>query len=151
MSKPPCLTATFDQCAFMRALIPYLEAFAEVDPLRRAELLATSMTPDAQIWGPKRVFAGYAEISEKIEGFHKNWPNCRLVVTAGPNTFLNAARFGSAIVGADGEVKASGETVMELADDGRYKRVLPYWEALPALPRDWPLHLAPKADSSGAV
>ncbi len=143
VSTPSVIPTSFSPSAFVRALIPYLEAFAEVDPTRRIELLARSMTPDAQIWGPKRVFSGYAEISAKIEGFHANWPNCRLVITAGPNTFLNSARFGSAIISADGEVKASGETVMELAEDGRYIRVLPYWEALPPLPVDWPVHLAP--------
>ena len=90
-----------DAQAFLQATIPYLEAFAEADPSYRLELLRSAMTPDAQIWGPNRVYAGYSEISEKIEGFHKNWPGCRLVITAGPNTFQNAARFGCAIVDSE--------------------------------------------------
>ena len=111
------------------------------------------MTPDAQIWGPRRVFAGYPEISEKIEGFHKNWPECRLVLETGLNTFLNAARLGAAIIGNDGAVLASGQAVIELADDGRIQRVIPFWEPLPSLPADWPAHLAPgytsRAPSAG--
>jgi hypothetical protein len=140
--------------AFLRPLAPYLQAFAEADPVRRLELLTRAMTPDAQIWGPKRVFAGYQEISEKIDGFHTNWPNCRLVITSGVNTFLSVARLGSAIVSVDGDTLADGQTVMELASDGRFMRVIPYWEPLPPLPSDWPEHLAarqkPRATEPGA-
>src|SRR5438876_2696278 len=51
--------ASVDEQTFLRAFVVYHEAFAEHEPARRLELLASSMTPDAQIWGPKRVFAGY--------------------------------------------------------------------------------------------
>jgi mannose-6-phosphate isomerase-like protein (cupin superfamily) len=96
------------------------------------------MTPDAEIWGPKRLFAGYQQISEKIEAFHAHWPDCRLVLASGLNTFQNAARLGSAIIDADGAVLTSGHAVIELADDGRISRVLPFWDPLPALPAEWP-------------
>ena len=95
-----------DASTFLESLRPYLEAFAERDPVRRAELLARSLTPNAEIWEPKRVFTGYAEISEKIDGFHKNWPDCRLVLTSGVNHFKNAGHFGKAIVAADGRARA---------------------------------------------
>ena len=134
---------------FLVPLKPYLEAFAEHDPVHRIELLTLAMTPDAEIWGPKRVFAGYAEISEKIEGFHRNWPGCRLVLASGIDTFNNAGRFAGAIVGADGQALASGQPVMELAQDGRIRRVLPFWEALPPLPETWPSRLALPAQGSG--
>ena len=127
---------------FLAPLGPYLEAFAEADQTTRAGLLSQCMTPDAQIWGPKRVFSGYAEISEKIDGFHRNWPGCRLVVIGGINSFNNAARIGSAIVGVDGSVLATGESIIELAQDGRICRVLPFWEAPLSLPESWPRHLA---------
>ena len=58
--------------AFLDPLAVYLEAFAEHDPELRGELLARCLTEDAEIWGPKRVFVGYAAISEKIPGFHNN-------------------------------------------------------------------------------
>ena len=66
--------ATLEHQALLKTLIAYHEAFAEPDPARRLELLGHSMTPDAEIWGPKRVFAGYEAISEKIERFHGNFP-----------------------------------------------------------------------------
>jgi len=109
LRRPSCQTLgrtgtrpkpTMEASAFLEPLQPYLEAFAEIDPGRRAELLARGLTPDAEIWGPKRVFRGYAEISEKIDGFHKNWPGCRLVLASGLNSFHMAARFGNAIVNA---------------------------------------------------
>ena len=128
--------------AFLEPLEVYLEAFAEHDPVLRAELLARCLTADAEIWGPKCVFAGHAAISEKIAGFHKNWPNCRLVLASGINTFRNIGRFGNAIVAPDGSVAAIGQSVIELAQDGRIYRVLPFWEALPPIPDSWPRHLA---------
>ena len=128
-------TATIEPSAFLEPLVVYLEAFAEHDPVRRAELLARCLTADAEIWGPKKIFAGYAAISEKIAGFHENWPGCRLVVTSGINTFREVGLFGGAIVGPDGSVKASGHSVIELAPDGRISRVLAFWGALPPIPQ----------------
>jgi hypothetical protein len=121
----------------------YLGAFAERDPVRRAELLARSMTENAEIWGPNRLFAGHTAISEKIAAFHKNWPDCRLVLASGIVTFDNYVRFAVAIVGPDNKVLARGESVNELAPDGRIRRVVPLWEmTLPPLPSSWPEHLA---------
>lgn len=127
---------------FHAVLVPYYEAFAERDRARRIELLAKAMTPDAEIWGPQRVFAGYEQIADKIEGFHKNWPNCRLVLASGLNTFLNAARLNGAIVDAEGRTLARGDAIVELGADGRIRRVLPFWESLPPLPPTWPRHLS---------
>jgi hypothetical protein len=132
-----------DHQTILETLIVYHEAFAERDAYRRLALLARSMTPNAEIWGPKRVFAGYEEISSKIEGFHEHWPECRLALTTGFNTFLNTAHLGIAIIGPDGAVRASGRSVIELAGDGRIQRVFPLWEVLPPLPADWPEQFAP--------
>ena len=141
-----------DESRFLEALKPYYEAFAEREQDRRLQLLSAAMTPDAEIWGPIRVFAGYEQISEKITGFHKNWPGCRLVLATGLNVFLNSARIGSAIVGPGGAVRAQGEALIELAPDGRIKRVIPFWEALPSLPAGWPEVLAvPPTNAAGAA
>ncbi len=131
-----------DDLQFLSALKPYYEAFAEHDESRRLQLLGAALTPDAEIWGPKRVFAGYEQISEKIAGFHQNWPGCRLVLASGLNIFLNSARLCGAIVGPDGEVRARGDALFELAPDGRIQRVIPFWEELPPLPASWPRKLA---------
>jgi len=141
-----------DEAAFLRALKPYYEAFAEHDEEDRLRLLRQAMSPTSEIWGPKRVFAGYAEISEKISGFHKNWPGCRLLLDTGLNIFLNSARIGGAIVGPDGAVRARGEAVVELAADGRIQRVIAFWDPLPRIPEGWPGELAapPRQSSSAA-
>ena len=130
--------------AILPTMVLYHEAFAECDVVRRMDLLSRSMTPDAEIWGPKRVFAGYGEISAKIDGFHRHWPGCRLALTTGPNTFLNTAHVGAAIIDAEGAVRAVGRSVVEFAGDGRIQRVLPLWEELPPLPADWPARFAPR-------
>lgn len=137
---------------FLRVFKPYYEAFAERDEGRRMELLRQSMTETAQIWGPNRLFSGHEQIAEKIAGFHKNWPGCRLVLDTGLNIFLNSARVGGAIVGPDGAVRALGQAVIELAPDGRIQRVLPFWDPLPPLPSGWPAQLAgpPRHDPGAA-
>jgi hypothetical protein len=136
-------TETTNASGILEVLATYFEAFAEHDVGRRGELLARCLTPDTAIWGHSRVFAGYAAISEKIAGFHNNWPDCRLVLASGLFAFENIVRFGNAIVRPDGSVLARGETVMEIAQDGRICRVVPLWEAtLPTLPDAWPEHLA---------
>lgn len=132
-----------DAAAFLATLAIYLEAFAERDPARRGDLLAHCFTADGEIWGPNRMFVGRAAISEKIAAFHVNWPGCRLVVASGIVTFDNAVRLGNALVGPDGSVRARGQTIFELAPDGRIRRVVPLWDAkLPGLPPSWPAHLA---------
>ena len=129
--------------ALLEVLEVYFEAFAERDPIRRNELLAQCLTPDCAIWGHSHVYAGYASISEKIAGFHTNFPDCRLVLASGLMTFDNIARSANAIVRRDGSVVARGETVSEIAPDGRLCRIVLLWDAdLPPIPDSWPAHLA---------
>ena len=130
----------------------YFEAFAETDDGRRAELLARCLADRGEIWGPNLRFSGREEISGKIAAFHRNWPACRLVLSHGPSTFAGFARFGNAIVGADGTVVATGETIIELASDGRITTVVPFWDAkLPPVPEAWPRHLAVPAPRNDRV
>ena len=131
-----------ESSAFLLALRPYLDAFVEHDSARRLNLLEQGLASNAEIWGPKRVFAGYAEISEKIEGFQRNWPDCRLVLASGVVCFNNAGHFAKAIVASSGSVLASGHSVVELAQDGRISRVLAFWGPQVALPESWPKHLS---------
>ncbi len=88
-------------------------------------------------------YAGHVAISEKIAGFHTNFPECRLVLASGLKTFDNIVRFANAIVRRDGSVVARGESVSEISPDGRLCRIVPLWETdLPPLPESWPAHLA---------
>ena len=120
-----------DESHFLGSLKSYFKAFAETEESKRLVLLRTAMTPNAEIWGPKRVFAGCDQISEKISGFHRNWRGCRLVLDMGLNMFLNSARIGGVIVGPNDAVRARCEALVELAPDGRIERVIPFWEPLP--------------------
>jgi len=136
--------------AFLTVLEIYFEAFAEDDPGRRRELLAGCMTEDGEIWGPNLRFTGYDAISEKIAAFHRNWPGCRLVLASGVTTFADFARLGVAFV-RDGSVIARGESIVEVAADGRIATVVPFWELkLPPLPESWPQEwAAPGGTTSG--
>jgi len=127
----------------LKVLEVYFEAFAEHDPIRRGELLVQSLTPDCAIWGHSHVYAGHVAISEKIALFHTNFPDCRLVLASGLMTFDSIVRAANAIVRRDGSVVARGESVSEIAPDGRLCRIVPLWEtSLPLIPESWPAHLA---------
>jgi hypothetical protein len=127
-----------DSSPLLSVLEIYFKAFAEDDPGRRIELLARCMTEDGEIWGPNLHFTGYEAISEKIAAFHRNWPDCRLVLASGLVTFGNFARGGVAFV-RNGVVIARGESITEFAEDGRIATVVPFWELkLPSLPESWP-------------
>jgi hypothetical protein len=116
----------------------FYAAFAESDRDRRAELLASCLTPDAEITWPGDGFKGHAEISRKIDGFHQRWAGSRLVPTSGWNSYRNIVRVAGAIVDAQGVALAESQSVFELAPDGRIAKVWPFWEPLPALPDSWP-------------
>lgn len=131
-----------DTAKLLALLEVYFEAFAEHDPIRRGELLARCLTPDCAIWGHSHIYAGYVAISEKIAGFHANFPDCRLVLASGVMTFDNIVRSANAIVRRDGSVVAHGESVAEISADGRLRRIVPLWETkLPPMPESWPTHL----------
>jgi len=134
---------TVNTHALLEVLEIYFEAFAEHDAGRRGELLAQCLTPDCAIWGHSRIFVGHVAISEKIAEFHRNWPDCRLVLASGLMTFENIVRAANAIVRQDGSVVARGEAVTEIASDGRLRLIVPLWEtSLPPIPDSWPAHLA---------
>ena len=128
---------------FEVSLTRYFEAFALRERGALMAALADCMSDDAEIWGPQRLFKGHEAIAEKIEGFHGRMPGARLVLASGLNIFLHIARFKVAIVNDDGSLRSQGETVVELASDGRIQRVFPFWEPAPPLPAHWPAHLAP--------
>ena len=139
--------------AFLRVLLPYMEAFVERNAVQRLRLLEQALSPTAEIRGPKRVFIGYAEIAEKIIGFQVTWPNCRLVLASGLITFQRTCHFATAIVGPEDQVRASGHSVVELASDGRILRVLAFWGPAPSLPDTWPqsFQAAPGASTPSAA
>ena len=138
-----------DAYAFLSALRPYMEAFVERNPGRRLVLLRKALVPQAEICGPSRVFAGYAEISEKIDGFHKNWPDCHLVLAGGVIMFKNAGHFPKAIVGPDGQIRAAGAFGCGTRARRAIQRVLAFWGQHPQLPASWPEHLTVQFTARG--
>jgi len=130
-----------ERSVFDETMKVYFAAFAEPDRARRKVLLLQCLTEDAEILGPGKVFKGHESISDKIDGFHSRRPGERLVLASGLYIFRNIARFGVAIIGADGSLVAKGDAVNEFAENGRISRVFPFWEPLPPVPESWPRHL----------
>ena len=139
-----------DDATIQRTLETFFAAFAEHDRVRRLPLLQRCLTEDAEIWGPQQIFRGYEGISDKIDGFHARRPGQRLVLANGWHVFENMVRIGVALVDEGGTMVARGQGAHEFAADGRMRRVLPFWEALPPIPAQWPAEFAVQ-QTRGAV
>jgi hypothetical protein len=120
----------------------YAALWAERDRARRAALIALSLTEDADILGNGYRFVGHAQIDAEVERFHRHDVGARAVLASGVDAHHDVARFAVAVLDAGGKVVARGEDIVQLAADGRIRRVMTFWGELPPVPPAWPDELA---------
>jgi hypothetical protein len=100
-----------------------LEALAETDPARRAELIAAAWTPDATFVDPMFAATGHDEIAAVADAVVNGYPGQRFVRTTEVDEHHGFIRYGWALVAPDGAVTVTGLDVAQLADDGRIRTV----------------------------
>ncbi|GGT23501.1 nuclear transport factor 2 family protein [Nonomuraea spiralis] len=110
----------------------YIAAWNETDADARAKAVAELWTEDATYTDPMAEVAGHAGIAAVIEGAQGMFPG--LVFTAGEvfDAHHNIARFTWHLGPAGEEPLAVGFDVVELAEDGRIRRVLGFLDKVPA-------------------
>ncbi|MEO3796229.1 nuclear transport factor 2 family protein [Nonomuraea sp. B10E15] len=110
----------------------YIAAWNETDPQARAEAVAELWTEDATYTDPLADVAGHAGIAAVIEGAQGMFPG--MVFTPGElyDAHRHLARFTWHLGPADGEPVAVGYDVVELAEDGRIRKVLGFLDQAPA-------------------
>ena len=108
------LTSVIDTC---------FAALVEVDPARRADLVAAGWTPDATFVDPLFAATGHDEIAAIADAVVGGYPGQRFVRTTEVDEHHGIIRYGWALVAADGAVTVTGLDVAELADDGRIRKV----------------------------
>ncbi|MEU6724317.1 nuclear transport factor 2 family protein [Nonomuraea wenchangensis] len=110
----------------------YVAAWNETDAEARAKAVAELWTEDATYTDPLADVAGHDGIAAVIAGAQGMFPG--LVFTPGEvyDAHHHIARFTWHLGPADGEPVAVGFDVVELAEDGRIRRVLGFLDRVPA-------------------
>ncbi|MFI7693321.1 nuclear transport factor 2 family protein [Nonomuraea sp. NPDC049655] len=110
----------------------YIAAWNETDADARAKAVAELWTEDATYTDPMADVAGHAGIAAMIEGAQGMFPG--LVFTPGEvfDAHHHIARFTWHLGPAGEEPLAVGFDVVELAEDGRIRRVLGFLDKVPA-------------------
>ncbi|WP_327580754.1 nuclear transport factor 2 family protein [Nonomuraea sp. NBC_00507] len=109
----------------------YIAAWNETDADARTKAVAELWTEDATYTDPLADMAGHAGIAAVIEGAQGMFPG--LVFSAGHvfEAHHNIARFTWHLGPAGGEPVAVGFDVVELAADGRIRKVLGFLDKVP--------------------
>ncbi|MFF0861190.1 nuclear transport factor 2 family protein [Nonomuraea sp. NPDC003560] len=110
----------------------YIAAWNETDADARAKAVAELWTEDATYTDPMADVAGHAGIAAVIEGAQGMFPG--LVFTPGEvfDAHHHIVRFTWHLGPAGEEPLAVGFDVVELAEDGRIRRVLGFLDKVPA-------------------
>ena len=100
----------------------YIAMWNETDPDRRRELVAQTVTEDANYLDPLMAGEGIDGISEMIAGAQEQFPGHRFALVAGPDAHHDRVRFTWHLQGPDGPV-AVGTDFATVAEDGRLQDV----------------------------
>jgi hypothetical protein len=113
-------------------LAAYESAWNEPDHAARADLLARSLSDDAELVEPTRGrFTGRDVINQRISEYSDRFPGARLTLTSGVDEHNGFARFSWVIHAADGSLVLEGIDVVERGDDNRLRRMVMFFGPLP--------------------
>lgn len=106
----------------------YIEMWNETDPHRRRELVAATVTDDANYLDPIMSGSGPDAISDMIAGAQQQFPGHRFRLVSGPDAHHDRVRFTWAL-GADGGTPvAIGVDFARTAEDGRMREITGFLE-----------------------
>ena len=109
----------------------YLAMWNEDDATKRAALIETAWTDDAEYLDPLLEASGHAGLSEMVETVHGHYPGHRFRRTTGIDRHHDQVRFGWELFAPDGTVTVAGLDVCDLAPDGRLRRITGFFGDLP--------------------
>jgi hypothetical protein len=104
----------------------------ETDDATRLRLAEQAMTEDAEIIYPGVQASGRDEIVAAIAAFSQSVPGARIFSTSGVEQHHGWLRATWRMLQSDGTVLLDGVDIAELAEDGRFRRVIGFHEPLPA-------------------
>jgi hypothetical protein len=107
----------------------YFAAWNEPEAARRRALLESSVTPEVELvhptWGRSQ---GIDALLAGIVQYRSALPGAIVVLTTGLDSHNHLVRYGWQIVDPEGRRVMAGMDVVELAGDGRLKRILLFHE-----------------------
>jgi hypothetical protein len=106
-----------------RAVMSLLAAWAEREPARRAELLASAVTEDFRmvIGAGKRDVRGRAAFDAEIAGVQRRLPIERLRLTSAIDVQGNLCRFTGVVEGPNGQIGPEASDACECDASGRIR------------------------------
>jgi hypothetical protein len=122
--------------AIKNAVTSLLAAWAERDPSRRAELLASAVTDDFRmvIGAGKREIRGRAAFEAEIAGFQQRVPVVRLRLTSDIDVQGDLCRFTGVVEGSQGPIGPEASDACECDASGRIRQLFTFVEAPLPLP-----------------
>jgi hypothetical protein len=109
----------------------WLDAYAEPDPARRAQLVAEVWAGDGTLIDPPFDGSGHEAIAALADAVLTHFPGHRFRRTTGIDAHHDFARYGWELSGPDGVVAVSGTDVVEITPDGLLRRVTGFFGDLP--------------------
>jgi hypothetical protein len=106
----------------------YIAMWNETDPDRRRELVAQTVSSDADYVDPVMEGSGVDGISTMIGAAQTQFPGHRFTLLAGPEAHHNRVRFTWSLAADGGAPMAIGVDFVSLADDGRMRSITGYLE-----------------------
>ena len=113
------------------AIDAYASAWNTGDPETSRRLVEQALTEDALMAYPSFEAQGWEGISELMVTYKRQLPGMRIELTTNIEEHHNWVRVGWRMLNAAGSVLGEGEDVAEVADDGRFTRMIGFRNPLP--------------------
>lgn len=122
-----------DKAAITAIVDRYCNAWSEADTARRQQLLDDVWADDGTYTDPLSHVAGRPALSSLIEGFLKQYPGARIVLSSAVDVHHDKLRFTWKFVAGDGSVAMEGMDFGEIGPDYRLRRIVGFFG--PTTPR----------------
>jgi hypothetical protein len=106
----------------------YIAMWNETDADRRRELVAETVTDDANYVDPVMEGAGIDGIATMIGAAQSQFPGHRFTLVAGPEAHHDSVRFSWSLAADGGAPVAVGVDFVNLAGDGRMRSITGFLE-----------------------
>jgi hypothetical protein len=112
----------------------YVDAWNEPDETNRRRLLERSWAEAGTYTDPSVHVEGREALVHHAGTFGSRWPGARIVVTGGIAQHHEMLLFTWRVAGPDGATLREGVDFAEMAEDGRLRRVVGFFDSLPKSP-----------------
>ncbi len=106
----------------------YIEMWNETDPVRRREIVAMTVSEDAEYLDPLMSGFGVDGINEMIAGAQQQYPGHRFTLVSEPDAHHDRVRFSWTIAPPAGGPIAIGHDFATVAEDGRLRSITGFLE-----------------------